>query len=108
MERGKLAEQQAKNYLIEQGLIFVTANERYVFGELDLVMQDGDYWVFIEVKYRSNLKFGGAINALGHKKIQRLQKAANQYLQKNKISAPCRFDYIAIDNGQINWLKDVF
>lgn len=108
MNSGKEAELQALNYLIQQGLTLVDKNVRYSFGELDLVMRQGDAWIFIEVKYRSSNKFGGAISALSHKQIKRLQKSANHYLQLHRINAPCRFDLIAIDKTQIRWLKNIF
>ncbi|MGB0892983.1 MAG: YraN family protein [Parashewanella sp.] len=105
---GQQGEQQAKQYLLQQGLTFVTANERYNFGELDLIMRDNNSWVFVEVKYRSNPSFGGAVHAVSAKQMQRIRKAAAHYLQRNNINAPCRFDVIAIDNGQIQWIKGAF
>ena len=108
MTQGQVAELQARNYLVNQGLTFVDNNVRYPFGEIDLVMRHGDCLVFIEVKYRASDTFGGAISALSHKQIVRLRKAANHYLQVNRIKAPCRFDLIAIDKQQIRWLKDAF
>lgn len=108
MDQGQQAERQAQQYLIDQGLILIDKNVRYPFGELDLVMRQGDAWVFVEVKYRSSEQFGGAVAALSAKKMSRLQKAANCYLQQNRIQASCRFDLVAIDKQQIRWLKNVF
>lgn len=108
MNQGQLAEQQAKTYLQQQGLEWVESNVRYPFGELDLVMKQGQSWVFVEVKYRASSGFGGALSAVGVKKQQRLRKAANHYLQVNRIQAPCRFDLVAIEGKQLQWLTDIF
>jgi putative endonuclease len=108
MTTGQEAEQLARTYLEKQGLEYVAHNVRYPFGELDLVMRDKDFWVFVEVKFRINTQFGGALQAIRPKQIQRIRKAADHYLQLNKINAPCRFDVLAIDGLQINWLQGCF
>lgn len=108
MNQGYNAEQAAKQYLQQQGLIHIAANVRYKFGEIDLIMRDADYWVFIEVKYRSSNKFGGAIHALTQKQVHRIRKAAEHYLQLNGIDAPCRFDVIAIDPHNTKWICNAF
>ncbi|WP_144430229.1 MULTISPECIES: YraN family protein [Shewanella] len=108
MNPGQHAETQARTYLEQQGLQFVTQNQRYRFGEIDLIMRDNQYWVFIEVKYRSSTQFGGALNAVSTAQISRIRKAAEQYLQTHKINAPCRFDVIAINGADIQWLQGCF
>lgn len=105
---GQEAESAALDYLTQQGLRFIDRNVRYRFGEIDLVMQDGASWVFVEVKYRSHCQFGGAIHALSHAQSQRIKRAASHFLQLNRIDAPCRFDVIAIDPQGINWIRDAF
>ncbi|WP_133405558.1 YraN family protein [Parashewanella tropica] len=108
MNLGQQGEQQAKAYLIKHGLRFINANVRYSFGELDLIMRDGQHWVFVEVKLRTNPNFGGAISAISSKKMHRIRNAANAYIQHNRIQAPCRFDVVAIDNQQVQWIKGAF
>lgn len=105
---GKDAENRARHYLVQQGLKFVTQNVRYTFGELDLVMRDGKHWVFVEVKFRSGNKFGGAIQALSQAQMQRIRQAAACYLQQHNIDAPCRFDLVAINQQQIEWVRGAF
>jgi putative endonuclease len=108
MNQGQQAEQQAADYLQRQGLTLVAQNVRYPFGELDLVMRHGPYWVFVEVKFRSGNQFGGALNAIGAAQVARIRRAASHYLQRQHIDAPCRFDVIAIEAGQIRWLQGAF
>ena len=106
--KGQAAEVAARQYLQLHGLKFVEQNVRYRFGEIDLVMRDGQGWVFIEVKYRSHNQYGGAVHALTAAQIQRLRKAANHYIQLNRIDAICRFDVIAADPTGIQWIRDAF
>ncbi|UCX03343.1 YraN family protein [Shewanella glacialimarina] len=108
MTSGELAEQHAREYLQQQGLTFVTANVRYKFGEIDLIMKQQQTLVFVEVKYRKTQAFGGAINALSAKQINRIRLSANAYLQQQGINPPCRFDVIAINNTQISWIQGCF
>ncbi|NRD75664.1 YraN family protein [Shewanella sp. VB17] len=105
---GRAGESLAMNFLLAQGLSFIEANVRYKFGEIDLVMKEGKKWVFIEVKYRSKKHYGGAINALTTAQTKRLRRAAEHYIQLNKIDAICRFDLIAIDADEVQWLTNIF
>lgn len=108
MNQGAHAEKLAQTYLEQQGLCFVEHNVRYPFGEIDLIMRHQQYWVFVEVKFRSSNQYGGAINAISNAQIMRIRKAASHYLQRQRIDAPCRFDVIAIDGANIDWLRDAF
>lgn len=108
MTPGQQAETLAQRYLEQQGLTFVERNVRYPFGEIDLVMRHQKYWVFVEVKFRSTNQFGGALQALSKAQIGRIRKAASHYLQIQRLDVPCRFDVIAMDEGQIHWLVDAF
>ncbi len=106
--QGQQAELTARTYLEQQGLKFVAQNQRYRFGEIDLIMRDQQTWVFVEVKFRSSTQFGGALTALSAAQISRIRKAAQQYIQTHKINAPCRFDMVAINTTDIQWLQGCF
>lgn len=108
MTQGQRAEAQAQAYLEQQGLTFVERNVRYPFGEIDLIMRQQKYWVFVEVKYRSASQYGGALQALSAAQMGRIRMAASQYLQQHRLDAPCRFDVVAIEDTQIHWLIDAF
>ncbi|ENM3750955.1 YraN family protein [Vibrio cholerae] len=110
-QQGNHYEQMAADYLRRQGLSLVTQNVNYRFGELDLIMRDGNTLVFVEVRYRNNTQHGHAAETITITKRARLIKAANCWMLANKInshSADFRFDVIAIhQQGQhIDWLKN--
>lgn len=113
--KGKNSEQFAAHYLSQQGLELQTCNFQNRAGEIDLIMLDHDILVFVEVKYRKNSHFGGALAAVSVKKQQKIKKCAAFYLQQaglNEYNTPCRFDVIAmqgdINNPEITWLKNAF
>jgi putative endonuclease len=45
-------------------------------------MRDKNTTVFIEARYRSNVRFGSGAESLGQRKQQKLLAAAAHYLQK--------------------------
>lgn len=112
---GKTSEAFAKQYLIEQGLSFIEQNVHCRQGEIDLVMQDGDTLVFVEVKYRKNSQFGGAIAAVSKVKQDKIKHCVAFFLHKaslNEYNTHCRFDVVALDGDisqpEVTWLKNAF
>ena len=105
---GQQAEQQARFFLEKHNYKFVAANVRYRFAEIDLIMKKASTIVFIEVKYRKTRDFGGALAAIRPQQQRRLQLAANYYLQQHRIKTAARFDVVAIEDTQINWIKNAF
>ena len=112
---GDIGEQLAADYLTTQGLTLLDTKFHCRLGEIDLVMKDQSTIVFIEVKYRKNSLFGGAISAVSPKKQQKIIKTALFYLQHRGLkeyNTPCRFDVVAIlgnfNYPDISWLKNAF
>ncbi|MCD6055943.1 MAG: YraN family protein [Gammaproteobacteria bacterium] len=109
---GQHAETIANNYLRQRGLRFVGSNIAFRQGEIDLIMQDGNYLVFIEVRYRRNTAFGSALETITSVKQKRLMLAAMNYLMHNPRwqNKPIRFDVVAVegDNITIQWIKNAF
>jgi putative endonuclease len=107
---GQRREAQARRHLEAAGLKLRAANVRYRFGELDLVMDEGETLVFVEVRYRRAGSHGGAIESVGAAKRQRLWKAAQAFLaaQPALSRRPCRFDLVAIEGeARLQWLRGV-
>ena len=108
-------EEFAKQFLLQQGLTFIDSNVHCRQGEIDLVMQEGQTLVFVEVKYRKNNYFGGAISAVSLSKQNKIKHCVAFFLHKaklNEYNTPCRVDVIAlegdIDRPQVTWLKNAF
>ncbi|MET3108073.1 putative endonuclease [Oxalobacteraceae bacterium GrIS 2.11] len=104
---GKEAEKRALNFLLTKGLIHVESNFRRPFGEIDLIMLEHGTLIFVEVRSRAKGRFGGAAESVTEGKKRNLVMTAQVYLQRFQTSPPCRFDVIAIDDGKIEWLKNV-
>ncbi len=113
--KGQSSEDFAQQFLVNHGLQYLTKNYRNRQGEIDIILLESDVYVFVEVKYRKNNTFGGAISAVTYKKTQKIKQCAKFYLQQNDLNeynTPCRFDIIALDGDinqpQITWLKNAF
>ena len=111
---GDAAERQARNYLEQQGLHFLLQNYRCRSGEIDLIMQDGLELVFVEVKYRSQQKFGHAVEFFHPNKRRKFESAVQYYLQEKGLNPAVvahRIDILGIDRvgikNEISWLKYV-
>ena len=109
-QRGQQAESLACRFLESQGLRLIQRNWRCKLGELDLVMLDGDTVVFVEVRYRRHIAWGGAIESIDWRKRQRLASAAQLFLQRETrwTSKPCRFDVVTLGPGQSDWIRNAF
>lgn len=110
-QQGASRERQARRLLETSGLRFVAANVRYRSGEIDLIMRDGKTWVFVEVRYRSSDRFGGAAASVTRSKQLKLLRAAALWLNGRGQSfdtADCRFDVVAITGEQVEWLPNAF
>lgn len=109
---GVKAEELAKDYLIKQGLVWRASNYLSRVGEIDLIMQDGVYLVFVEVRQRHSSSHGNALESITFSKRQKLIKTASLYLMVHKLhdKHPSRFDVISIQGhpAEITWVKDAF
>lgn len=109
-EMGSSYERKAAMYLEKQGLIILKYNYRCKMGEIDLIARDGEYLVFVEVKYRSQNKAGYSLEAVNLAKQKKISKAARYFLtmEYHCTEIPCRFDVVGIDGDHLHWIKDAF
>lgn len=113
---GPWGEAQAADYLRRKGYALVAANYRCRFGEIDLIVRNRRYLVFVEVKLRKSAGFAQAREFVDFRKQQRIRATASMYLSRYPTSLQPRFDVIEIYAPQgmetkkltINHLEDAF
>lgn len=107
---GAAAENKARIFLEKNGLTFLEKNYACQFGEIDLIMQDGEYIVFVEVRLRNNEDYTSALESISKTKQYRISKTAIFYLIEKKWlnKMDCRFDVLAMDDTTIDWIKNAF
>lgn len=106
---GAKYERAAAEYLRNQGYEILEYNYRCHGGEIDLVVRDGEYLVFCEVKYRSDTLAGHSLEAVDKKKQHTIVRCAQFYLMEHGMDdCPVRFDVIGITGNDICLIKDAF
>jgi len=102
--KGEMIAQKAmenKNYEI------LEKNYYSPYGEIDIIAKKGETIIFVEVKYRRNKKYGYGEEAITKTKQKRIYYTAMDYINKKNIGDQnYRFDVIAINNNEINWIKN--
>lgn len=96
--RGTEAEQLAIVYLERRGYRIIDVNWRCKSGEIDIVANDGDVWVFVEVRSRTaGLRYGGAAEAIDWRKQRKVRAVATAYMHRHRLDeVHIRFDAVAI------------
>ncbi|MDR2128098.1 MAG: YraN family protein [Burkholderiaceae bacterium] len=111
-QRGARAEDWALAHLQAAGMQLLQRNYRTPGrggGEIDLIVRAPDGTVvFVEVRARSDARFGGAAATVVAAKQRHLVRAARSYLHGQVTPPPCRFDVVAIDGERIEWVRGAF
>ncbi len=111
IQKGKLGEDIALNYLINNNANILETNYRIKSGEIDIIAKIDEEIVFIEVKSRSNIKFGYPSEAVDNKKIRKIINTAKYYILKHNLNnISIRFDVIEIylKDKKINHIVNAF
>jgi putative endonuclease len=80
---GKLGEYIAEKYLFEHGYQIIEKNYSTKFGEIDLIVSQGETLRFVEVKLKKGDFFGTPEEMIGANKLGRVQRMAQFYLLEN-------------------------
>lgn len=101
MNIGQEGEKLAQKFLERKGFILIEKNFKTPrWGEIDLVMRDGDTTVFVEVKTRSASNaqfFGGPLGSINYFKLRALKRAAQFYLSSKKYDQEAaRIDAVSV------------
>jgi len=93
---GAWGEALAAEYLRKKHYKVVAAGYRCRFGEIDLIVQNRKYLVFVEVKTRKNGDFAGAREYVDRNKQDRIRVTASMYLSQNPTNLQPRFDVVEV------------
>ena len=108
-QTGVSGEQMAEEYLAARGMTCEARRWRGGSGEIDLIMRDGDYLVFVEVKYRPKSRAGTGLMAVTPAKRRRMVSAAMNYLmEQDDYRQPVRFDCVEITADGILHIPNAF
>lgn len=110
-QKGDLGETIAKKYLISNHYNIIKTKYRTTTGEIDIIAKDGEYIVFIEVKYRTKITFMYPMQAVNFIKQTKIKQVATQFIQQYDMSDNYfRFDVIEVlgNTFNINHIRNAF
>lgn len=93
---GAWGESLAADYLRKQHYKLIAMNYRSRFGEIDIIVSNHSYIVFVEVKLRKSANFARAAEFVDTYKQGRLRTTAEIYLSQHPTDLQPRFDVIEI------------
>jgi putative endonuclease len=104
---------EAERFLMDKGMEILERNYRVKSGEIDIIARDGEYVVFVEVKYRSGVGYVYPREAVGAAKQHRIRKTSLYYIaQHPDTGCGYRYDVVEVlrENGQmaVTHLEDAF
>ena len=113
---GAWGEMKAAEFLRKKRYQLVASGYRCRFGEIDLIVKNRHFLVFVEVKLRKSADFARAMEFVDGRKQERIKKTALLYLNQYPTDLQPRFDVLEIyaPQGmetpcpQINHLEDAF
>ena len=106
--KGVMGEDRACEYLMQKGMEPLARRFHSPFGEIDLVMRDGETLVFVEVKARERADEESALLAVNGRKQARLIQTARCYLGEHPTNGVVRFDVVAITRDGIRHIVNAF
>jgi len=106
--KGRKGEDLALEYLEKNGFVLIEKNFRSRFGEIDLIVKDGQTIVFVEVKYRLSENYGSPKEAVTNEKIKKIIRTAQYFITKNNFNSLYRFDVVSIYKDKIEHIKNAF
>ncbi len=107
-EIGNKYEDKSVETLVKEAYRILERNYQNRFGEIDIIAEKNKELVFIEVKYRKTSKFGYGYEAVDRRKIMKILKLANYYIQSKKYqNYKIRFDCMSYLGDELDWIKDI-
>lgn len=107
-EIGNKYEDKSVETLVREAYKILERNYQNRFGEIDIIAEKNKELVFIEVKYRKTSKFGYGYEAVDRRKIMKILKLANYYIQSKKYqNYKIRFDCMSYLGDELDWIKDI-
>jgi putative endonuclease len=107
---GKFGENIALKFLKSKGIKVIGRNVRTPFGEIDIIGEEKGKIYFVEVKTRSNSKFGLPVEAINDKKKSHMIKSAMFYMKGEEMDFEIGVISIIFngENFNVEYTRDMF
>jgi len=106
---GKKGEANIINYLESKGFNILERNYRYRQKEVDIIAKKDEIIAFVEVKLRTNSKFGEGVEAISNFKKRNIITVAKYYISsRNLYNYNIRFDVATITRNNLVYIENAF
>ena len=95
-EVGRAGEEVAKKYLEDKGYKIIEQNYRTKYAEIDLVAQRDNVLILVEVRTKTDEKFGAPEETINKRKMRKLQMSALAYTSRIKWQGRYQIDAICL------------
>ena len=109
-QRGKWGEGIALEFLNKKNYKTAATGFRSRFGEIDLIVKNEEFLVFVEVKTRKSCSFAHAREYVSKDKQKKIIKTANYWLAKRPSGLQPRFDVIEVyaKDGELTVSPEIY
>ena len=104
VNKGKIGESAAKDYLLANGFEIVASNYYTRYGEIDIIAKKDNVYHFVEVK--SGSKIEPLLNVTKCK-LDRIYKSIDIYLVNNNLNVVYSVDVVRVYNNNIDFFSNV-
>ena len=109
---GRRGEEVARRYLEERGLELVEQNWRNRWGEIDLIMWDGEVLVFVEVKAKKGRDYGAPWEMVTRRKLAQVKRMGGVYMRGVGCQGRVRVDVVGVvfrgeEVEEVRWWRGV-
>jgi len=114
LQLGRRGEEAACQFLKKQGYKILARNFRCPLGEIDVVAMKQERLHFIEIKTRSQARFGNPEESVGREKQDKIIRIAQWYLKQfSQQARSMSFDVAAVSfledkNASIKFIEGAF
>lgn len=106
---GTQYETKTVGYMDETGYQILSRNVYTPFGEIDIVALQDDVYIFTEVKYRQNRRYGYGADAVNYYKKRHIIQASKWFLMKQVgKEVPVRYDVAVWTKDTLDYYKGAF
>jgi putative endonuclease len=110
-QRGREGEERARQYLEALGWKLVAQNFYTKWGEIDLIMDDGQKLIFVEVKMKNTNSPGSPEEMINNHKIHQIVNTAGVFIRENPdwntLRPEWRIDAVCIFGEELKHYQNI-
>jgi putative endonuclease len=112
IKKGKEGEDFAVDFLKKKGFTILERNYRHKRSEIDLIVRQDNWLIFVEVKTRTSIAFGYPEEFVDYQQKRMIFAGALEYMYVKDWQGNVRYDIVSVDlsgdEPEIRHFEDAF